>query len=185
MAHFLVKLVDTMGQTRTDGVKGAIVDADTAAIARALVAGQYPGYGDWAGATVTDLASLVAADLSGYRYEITISGLNPGDPDVVSVSHTGAAAATVDTVGTALAVALNAHALIAGAAYVGATNVLTISAIADNLGDRSVGVAVYAPGSGVPVTGLYDTIVHNGIVGAALTVHLVDMTVIGKVLATV
>lgn len=184
MALWLVDLPDFGGVSRVGDVKKMIVEADSAAIAKAMAASRFEGDSDWASATATDLSTLAAASLVGFRYEVKV-GADPAapGPDVVVVNHT-ATAQTVDQVGTALAAALNAHALIAGAAYDTGTNVLTVAAIADALGDRTLSVKVYPPGHAAPVTAMVSTFVHQGIEAAVLTCVLVAPTAFPKVLVT-
>ena len=108
-------------------------------------------------------------------------------PNAVDVSYTGIASDTVDLIGTALAVALNATVPIAGAAYVGGTNVLTIAQTTDNLGDRSVEIEITPPGCVAPIGGtfFYTALTHRGAVGAALSVNLTDSAAIPKLIARV
>jgi len=63
---------------------------------------------------------------------------------------------------------------IAGATFEPASNLLTVAAASDNLGDRTLRVETFPPGAKelMPSSPLVGTIVHQGAVGAALTVVL-------------
>ena len=182
MALYLVELPDTtFGQTRIDGKKAMVVEADSTDIAKELASAQYGGDGPWSQATATAIAAGVAASYVGFVYRIRVSAATPGDRDVVDLSYT-ATAQTVDQVGASLVTALNALALIAGAAYDNGTNVLTVAAIGDALGDRTLSVEITPAGASEPMASLVGAIVHNGIAAAVLTVVLVAQTAIPAVL---
>ena len=129
----------------------------------------------WANATATALAA--GADLQGWRLRVAIIGA------AVDVTVTGAAAATVDSIGALAVTALNATAAIAGAAYNSSTNVLTIAETTDALGNKSVLAELYPPTGGsfgnptVAIPSFVSTVVHNGSSGAALKCTLVASTI--------
>lgn len=75
MAFFLVKLPEGEGgQTIVAGARAFIVEADSASLAKELCAAQFGGDQDWtdAGVTATDIATLGASNLAGWKYKVTV-----------------------------------------------------------------------------------------------------------------
>lgn len=148
MASYLVELAE--GQAGTLKANKMVVSAASAADAKAFCHSQYGGDGgDWSNATVTTLADVASnADdaLVGWRFHISVT--SPAGALVADVTFVGDADDdTIDTIGAELATLLNATASIANAAYVTATQVLTIASGAggDDLGDHTVVVEVFPP----------------------------------------
>lgn len=109
MAVFLLEVPTASGgRTSVNGVTLLLVEADSAAIARTMAAAQNAGDSAWSDAVATDIATLSAADYTGFRYEVTIGG-DPtvnGSLDMIKGVYTGVASDTVDLVGAGLAAAL-------------------------------------------------------------------------------
>jgi hypothetical protein len=168
MPTYRVELPESGGQTLYNGARSVVCFAADVANARLYAAAAFTGDANaaWAAdAAVTDI-SAVAADYEGWTFTVRI----PDAPTPVEVSYTGIAADAHSDVGAALAALLNADAQIAGAAY--AVNTLTISAIADALGDLTVEVeAVPALGEDT-IGGVWSAIVDGGIAAAALSANL-------------
>jgi hypothetical protein len=116
----------------------------------------------WAAATVTE---IVAGDLEGAILRVQVIGADP----VIDYSVTGAAAATVDDIGALMVTALNGDAQIAGAAY-SAGNLLTVSDIADALGDLTLQVDFTLNGESLGA--FVGAITDGGIAAAVLTVQM-------------
>ena len=134
---------------------------------------QIPSDAAWAAATPVLLAHDV--DLEGWRAKISIYD-TVGDL-VEQVEVTADSADTFDEIGDDLVVALNATTSIAAAAY--STPALTIAETTDGIGDHTV-VFEFLP----PITwddptitfpAMYDTLVHEGAGGAALSISLNDV----------
>lgn len=181
MPAFLVELPPACGLTLKNNIDSMIVFATDAADAKAMAQSLIDGDNDalWAGATVTQV--IAAADMEGWRLRVAI--LNAATP--IDITVVGAAAATIDTIAALMVTALNAT-VIDGAAY-SAGNLLTVAAIADNLGDKTLTVQFLPPAAthpgAKPIPGLVGAIVHQGIAGAVLTAQLaIDAYVIPKVL---
>lgn len=201
MAIFTVQLPSVPGPaTRTNRAGLIVVAAPSVASAREIARAKFGGDTDaWSdtSATVTQLiepTNLSANALLGWRFTIRISGVASlaTGPVIVTGDATND---TLDEVGTALAVALNALPEIAGAVYTAATQTLTVAAIADNLGDRTVVMGIFPPielGGGQQLNadvhqaaGYVSSITHQGIVAAALTVVFVgDTSTVPTVFAT-
>lgn len=188
MAIYLLKnkAAKTVKNTRQ-----LVVAAASVAHARIIAGAYFSGDGSWAEAEATTLASGTlddAATMTGFIWKITITGaaaqVSPNQ--TLTAQVTGAAAADLDALAAQLVTALNALPLIANAAYNAGTGVLTLSSIADDIGDGTVKIEVYKDSvSKANIAALYTgTVVHEGIAGAALTVALVaDTTVTPAVLA--
>jgi hypothetical protein len=162
--------------------KRLIVQAVSAAHAKIFAAAYFDGDGSWADATATTLTAGTLDDagtMTGYVWKITIRGAaaQTSPNETLTAQVTGAASADLDAVAAQLVTALNALNLIANAAY-SAPN-LTLSSIADGLGDATVTVEVYKDSvSKANIAALYTgTITHEGIAAAALVVALVADTV--------
>lgn len=188
---FLVTLpTDKSGQTIKAGGNTFLCWAFDSADALELAADVQDGdiNAPWADATATPI--VAPASLVGWRFNIKVidpdfdvdamaewDGVDPVPTDIVAeVTHT-ATAQTIDQVGDALVVLLNATAAIAGAAYNSGTNVLTIAETTDALGDHQVEIRVYPPAADVVKivdhTEFYSTVVDEGAGGAALSAVLV------------
>jgi hypothetical protein len=186
--YFLVQQDVNAATCRKEGVDAMVVVAETSADALAMAASKTDGDSKalWLGATATEL--IVAANLDGWTLTVTIS--KPNGDVLSSTTVVGVGGATVDTIAALMVTALNATAAIANASYNAGTNVLTVAAIADNIGDHSIAVAVKPPaathGSPLAIPGFVGTIVDEGVAGAVLTVALAaDAYTKPKVMATV
>lgn len=183
-AHqYVVTFDPTMFVGTRNNIKSAVVVAETAADAKAMLKSLYGGDSDaaWDNATFTTMAA--ATDLTGWTLHLKIIASDETVP--VDVSVTGVANDTVDTLAAAAVTALNATAPIANASYNGSTNVLSVAGAADGLGDHRLIAEMYAPGQvQVPVPGFIGSIVQSGASGAALTVALAaDSYTVPKVTA--
>lgn len=186
MAIYLLKnrAAKTVKTTRN-----LVVSADSEANAKIFAGAYFSGDGSWADAEVTTLASGTlddAATMTGFIWKITIRGGAAQTVDPITVQVTGAAAADLDAVAAQLVIALNATADIANAAY--AAPNLTLSSIADGIGDATVTVEIFKDSvSKANLAALYTgAVTDGGIAGAALVVALVaDTTVTPAVLAEV
>lgn len=107
--------------------------------------------------------------------EVTTTKLTGSGDDALTVDIT-TVKNTIEALAAKAVDALNAHSLIAAAAFNFSTNVLTIAAAGDGLGDKTVEVEVLPPATAFPgavaVPGFASSIVDNGSAGAALTVTL-------------
>ena len=141
MAVYVVQIVRSGAQTFTNGRDCVLVNAATAADARAVAKNVQLGSGYtaamWDAATVTELAA--PADLTGFRLRVTLLG------EGIDVTVTAGEGDTIDDMGTAMASALNALAAIAGAAYDTDTNLLTIAAEDDELATSTALVQFLPP----------------------------------------
>lgn len=161
--------------TVSGGAEGFVVFADSAASAISLCQahGQFPSDASIAAATVTEVAD--AADLAGYRLRCHLY-----DPTtlvtVEDVTVTGVTVATIDTIAALMVIALNATTSIANAVYNAGTNVLTVAAIADALGDMALEVQFLPPTTAndptVPILAGVGAIVDEGVAAADVTVTL-------------
>ncbi|RKZ20181.1 hypothetical protein DRQ50_00045 [bacterium] len=144
MSLFIVKIAGV--NTLRDGVNQVVVAADDAAAAKLAAASLFTGDASWAGATTTEVVDTVtvatAAALIGWRFRVSVSGI--GHADVLGVITT---LDTLDKIGTEMAVQLNLLTGIANAAYVGATQVLTVATGGggDDVGDNEVTVLIQSP----------------------------------------
>ena len=171
---YIYTLTGSAVSSLRDGVDTVAVYAESAAEALVLVKSRYTKHGsgpsDAAWALVTPTLGAAAADMEGWRFRIKVG-------TVVDCTVTGAAAATLDDIADLMVIALNATAPIANAAY--ATPNLTISSIADNIGNLAVTAWLLPPLADADFedptnsfTGFLSTIVDEGIAGAALTIAL-------------
>ena len=181
-AAYKVVLPAGSAQTLVKEANGLIIYADsgTEAIiaAKSYFSSAPPAM--WAGATATAIAA--GADLEGWRLRVLVDNVTTG-VDLYDVTVTGAAAATVDSIAALMVTALEA----AGGAdltpsYDSDTNVLTVAAIADDIGDHRLTVQFLPPIAtyGRPdyaFPSFVSTIVDEGIAGAVLTVLLVQSTI--------
>lgn len=174
-----------------------VVSAGSADDAK-LIAGAYQsGDSVWSDATATLLSDVTVnttAALVGWVFEIDVTGTTEG-----GISFTGVASTqdVLDEIGTALATALNTMTEIANAAYVTATQTLTVATGSggDDLGDQQVTVRVFAPAvlgedglrsnPRVDLSSVFvSSITDGGVATDALTVVFkADTTVLPTVLA--
>ncbi len=173
-AFYMVEL-DASSQTHLkNGKNKMVVSAETAAEAKLLAKSDntLPSDAAWAAATATALAHVT--DLAGWRARINIS---LAGVTVEEVTVTAVTVGDFDSIGALLVIALNATTSIANSAY--ATPNLTISSIADGIGDHLVTVSFLPPTTADDPTivfgSLFGAIVDEGIAGAALTVVLNDV----------
>lgn len=185
MALYLVTPdAGSAAKTRKQGGNTMVVSAADATDALAIVQARFSGDSSWADATITafaDVTQATANGLVGWVFTVNVGTTVP-----ISVSVTGDATTdTIDEIGAALVVLLNATTIDA-ASY--AANVLTVAAIADGIGDKTLTVTATPPVAtypgAVPVPGMIGTIVDEGIAGAALTVAFqADTYVVPRVIA--
>lgn len=178
MPGYLVTLDRTKGgRVLKNGANAVVVFAASGAIAKEMAGAAFDGDGSsWTEATATEIA--VAADWAGWTFRATVADVPGAVFEVVADATTN----TVDEIGAALVLLANAHEDIAGAEYNSTTNVLTVAAIADALGDKQLVVEIIPPGGFSSITGLVGAIVDGGIAGAVLTVALpADAAVIPSV----
>lgn len=163
---------NSSGLTLKNGHNLMLVSAETEAdaLVLALAHNEGPDEGAWTNATVSD---FVGTDLSPvtnpddervieYVLNVAIAGADTN----ASFSHTAVAGETYAEVMAAMVVLLNAHADIAGAAF--AADLLTISDIADALGDHIV-TATFTYG-GSPIASFLGAVTDGGIEAAVLTI---------------
>lgn len=159
------------GLTLKNGTNVLIIEAQDATDAAALVQGHALAQDDqlWANATITELTA--AADMSPVvnpdtgqtnRYVATIT--IAGGTVNATFAHTAVAGETLSDVMDAMVILLNADATIANAAWASPT--LTISSIADGIGDHAV-TSSFTYG-GVDIPSLFGAITDEGIAGAVL-----------------
>ena len=168
---YIIELGEAARTNLKDGVDTLVVYAHNAADATALVkAAVGGGAGDAAWALITPTLGAVGTDLTGWRLRIKVG-------DLVDVTATGAAGATVNSIGDLAVIALNATSLIAGAAY--ATPNLTIAETTDGLGDEKVTAYFLPPllssdfgDPRVSVPTFLSTITDEGAAGDALKIAL-------------
>jgi hypothetical protein len=177
---FLVSAPVSSGVTTQGGVDRCLVFAEDAAMALEMAQSlnSQGGNANWAAGTAT--AITAPTDFTGWRCQIVIS--DTSNSEVVNVTYTGIASDGIDEIGDALVILLNATAPIAGSLYTGATQTLTIAAIADGIGDHSVIVNFFPPasngGQDVSITEYLSTLTDEGIAAADLTQVFVGDTVV-------
>lgn len=184
-AAYLVTLPDSyIARVLEDGKDSIVVYAADAEQAKEIAKSAFKWDIDapWASATVTELA--VATDWATpqlWNFRIRIR--TPAGAVLHNVTvQSSAADNTVDEIAALLVTALNAT-TINSAAYVSGTNVLTIAAVGDAIGDHFVELSAW------PTTlnerdgfsaSFFGSPTHGGVAAAALTV-----TLVGNVDATV
>lgn len=170
MPAYVVAFDPSVNVPSRNGVKAAVVFANNATDARAILKAQYADDVDssWDNATVTQIAAGV--DLVGYVYRAEI--ITPEGISLVAVEVTGDVTNnTIDEIAALLVTALNADSHIAGAAYNAGTNTLTAAQTTDNLGDHRLVVSAFPPGENrVALPGLIGAVTQSGAANAALTV---------------
>ena len=177
---------DVPGLTLKNGHDVMAVFAEDGPDALALAGGHFDGdsEGAWAGATATEI--VAAADLSPvanavggtteFALQVTIRG-----PDLnQSFRYVALAADSYSDVFDAMVLLLNADASIAGAGF--AADLLTVSNIADDLGDHTL-TSKFTYG-GVDVPSYLGATVHEGIEAAVLTVASNAAVVVAKIQGT-
>lgn len=146
-----------------------VVYATDATQAKQICSAKYDGdCPAWSSSDATATLIAAAADWNGWTFKIDITG------GATAISVTKVADATdntIDEIGAALVVLLNATA-INGAAYNSTTQVLTIAETTDVLGDKTVVMTVTPPGGSGNVASTYSSLVHQGASSAALAVTL-------------
>jgi hypothetical protein len=184
MPAYKVELpVNTPGLTLKEGHNMMIIFAEDGPDAVAIAAGHYDGdaEGAWALATATEI--VVAADLGA------VTVLGKSQEFVLTINIVGATVTSqfrhvcigsYAAAFAAMVVLLNADTTIANAAFGG--NVLTISSIADNIGDHSVN-ASFTYG-GVEVPSFLGALTHEGIAGATLEIASNATSVLPVVLSS-
>lgn len=153
------------GRTLFDGVRSVVVFASDTTDGLAMAKSVVEGDGDetFNGATVTEL--VIGPNLNGFTCRVRLVDT------AVDVSVEGAGTANIDVMGNGLASALNALPEIAGAGYDSGTNILTVSNVGDNLGDKTLVVEWLPPHPGlIPIPGFVLSQVHEGIAGSQITV---------------
>lgn len=171
MPAYLVTLDNSRcGRTLKNGCNAMVVFAADATAAKEACAAKFDGDGSaWNSSEATATAIVAASDFNGWSLAIDIFG-----PDLnTTVTVVGDATNnTIDEIAALMVTALNALAEIANASYNSTTQVLTVAAIADGIGDHNIAVRLTPPSGYGAVPSLIGTIVDNGIAGAVLTVVL-------------
>lgn len=155
-------------------VRGAVVFAEVAADAKDVLKARFGGDLDalWENATVTAMAA--AANMLGWKLQVIVTHPTTA-VEIYNVTVTGAGADdTVDELAALMVTALEA---VGGAdltpSYNAGTNVLTVAAIADDIGDHQLTVRMFSPlSTAVAIPGFVGTIVDAGASGAVLTAAL-------------
>lgn len=171
MPAYMVVQPSVGGLCLENHANAQIVFAANATQAKEIAASRFDGDNPWSGATVTEI--VAGTNWSGWTFYIGITkGFGTGsDPNQVSVVGTDTNE-TIDKIAALLVTALNALPVIANASYNSTTQVLTVSSIADGIGDAKLIVKITPPNGKSEIPSLVGTIVDGGIAGAALTVTL-------------
>lgn len=164
MPAYLLKLSSNAQFSLPDGANAAVVFANSEADARSIAEAQYTGDSNtaWEEAAITEIVE--GADLEGFRLRVAVLDSSP----VVDVMVTGGSGDTIDDIGDAMVVALNETSVIAGAAYAGSTQILTIAdGATDGLGDKKVVVQMLPPSTlegadKAPIAGFVGEITDEG-----------------------
>lgn len=174
---FLVKLDDQAPRSALiNGANAMVVWAEDATAARQVAASYYDGDANalWTDSTTTATAIVADAD-SWENFAVNILVAHPTTRAIVAdVTYSGTAANdTIDEIAAQLVILLNAT-VIDNASYDNATNILTVAAIADGIGDHVVTAKVYrkvdARKQAIPH--LIGAITDEGVAAAALTIQL-------------
>jgi hypothetical protein len=176
---YLVTIDRNSQSPRKNGVDAAVVVAENSTEAKQMAASVLDGEGNapWTAATATALAA--AANLDGFVMNVQI--FHPTtNARVANASFTGVSGATIDTIGTGIAAALNALSNIAGAAYNTGTNVLTVAETTDALGDHTFVISLRPPtathADPQNLTSWFTSHVDGGVGSAALAVTLAALS---------
>jgi len=181
MAFYLL----TNPGAKNSKAKALVVQAESAADAKTVASSYFDGDSGWSGATSVALTGTTldaASCLSGWTFKIIIRGGAAQSVDPIVISHTASGTDDLDAVAADLVTALNADADIANAAY--SAPDLTISSIADGLGDAAVTFHAYPPASELAATDVdlgalfvgAGGITDEGIAAAVLEIALVADT---------
>jgi hypothetical protein len=149
-----------------NNVTALAVFAEDAAQAKAIANDYAPQdvLDAWSNVTPVEITSAVNTWV-GWTFNARVRAVTTG-AIIADVAVTADATTdTIDEIGAALVTALNAT-TINNASY--ASNVLTLAAIADDIGTATVEVSATGPGGRV-IPGIWGAVVHQGIAGAALT----------------
>lgn len=172
MPTYKAELSPTLpGLTLKNDVNVLLVEAEDAVDAAALIQGHMLDQDDqlWSNATITevtnatDLSPVVNPDTgqtNSFVFTLVVSGAHVG-----TYTHTAAAGEDLDAVMAAMVILLNLDAAISGAAW--ATPILTLSDIADGIGDAIVTPTVTY--GDITIVSFSGATVDGGIAGAALT----------------
>lgn len=175
MPAYLVQVdPEVGGQYLLGGHDSHIVFAADAAGARAAAKARFGGDNDtlWGDSNVVDVTEVaVGADLEDWKFELDIYDVDARTP-VESISVTGAASATPDSIAALAVTALNATDSIAGAAYDATGNVLTVAETTDGIGDHTVVQRWIPPWGESSFSAFEGSITDGGSAGAALTVAM-------------
>ncbi len=188
MALYLLK---NLTAKTVKSANALIVSAESAALAKTFATAYFNGDSSWAGSTSVALTEGTlddSASMLGYKWTISIRGAAAQSANpLLEAVVTGSGTDDLDALAAKLVTALNALPLIANAAY--AAPNLTLSSIADGLGDATVTVKVTSPSgdTSVDLSSLFTgAITHEGIAAAALVVALkADTVAVPVVLAEV
>lgn len=180
MALYLLK---NSGAKTVKGSNALIVAAESSALAKVFASSYFNGDSGWGAADVTTLAGGTLDDnasMLGYTFHISIRGAaaQTTPNELLETSVTGSGTDDLDALAAKLVTALNALPIIANAAY--AAQNLTVSSIADGIGDGTVIVKVSGPSGDTSVdlsSLLVTSITHEGIAAAALVIALKADTV--------
>lgn len=180
MALYLLK---NLTAKTVKGANALIVSAESEALAKTFAGAYFNGDSGWGGATAVALTEGTLDDnasMLGYTWKVSLRGAaaQTGDNAFLEATVTGSGTDDLDAIAAKIVTALNALPLIANASY-SAPN-LTVSSIADGLGDATVIVKVYGPSgdTSVDLSSLFTgTITHEGVAAAALVVALKADTV--------
>lgn len=172
---YYVKVPEDAKISLVEGKDVLIVSAESSAeaILAAKAKLHLPSDAAWVSSTPVLLAHVT--DLIGWRAKIKIYD-TAGDL-VHTVEVTAVITDDFDDLGNDLVTALNALTGIAGAAY--ATPALTIAETTDGIGDHTVVFEFLPPitqdDPSITFPAFYDTLVHEGAGGAALSISLNDV----------
>lgn len=193
MPMYLLTRNVSPGATVRGGVRHAIVQAESNADARALANGYYSNDpANFWNSTDTTVLALQAPNVPSNWDGVTMR-VRIYDTDgalVVDVSATGSGGATPATIAASLVTALNATALIAGAAY--GSDILTIAETTDGIGDHTVVIecfpsTTFGGDATTAIEGVFSggSLVHEGAAGDALEIEFVPASAIPAVIAVI
>lgn len=181
---FLVTLPLKGGMTLRNGMDSVICWAESATMAKdiasAALSGDLPATA-WANATATAL--VVGTELEGWVFTVRATD-NNSPYTLIEASYTGANGDDIDAVGAGLKAALIA-AGVAGADYNSTSNLLTIAASGDSMGDWHILAYAYPPATATStsllgfddntksVSGFFGTITAENVAATARTSTLV------------
>lgn len=189
MPAYLVTLDRTKsGHTIVQGADAMVIFAASATAAKQAAAAKFEGDGlAWLNdSTATEI--VAGTDWQGWTFRVAIlGGFGTGGDEPRTVAVVGDATDnTVDEIAAALVTALNGLDGIANAAYNATSNILTVAAAADALGNQKLEVSIIPPGGSASIASLVGAITDGGVAAADLTVVLpADNAVIPNVLAPV